>query len=147
MLAVACVCLLGASAAALSATPPRPAAPRGDHVDPEPPGAAAEVRGAAADARHFLDDYLRYLHGRLSATRIRCVAARLRAELAAAEVHASTVARRRPVRIAELHTQLVGHGAAHAWARVLDGADATLTITLALHRTANAWEVRDVGHR
>jgi hypothetical protein len=126
----------------VSATPP---ATTSGHADGEPVG--GEVRAASADARRFLEDYLRYLHGRLPASRIRSAAPPLRDELAATALHASDVARRRPVRIAELHTQLLGTTRAQAWARVLDGRDATLTVALALRRTARGWEVGDVTHR
>ena len=109
--------------------------------------AASDVQGAAAAARAFLETYLRYRQGRLAASGIASASAPLRARLAAQGTGRDRVARRRHTRTAELHTQVQPGGrAASVAARVLDGSDAILSVSLRLERAETEWEVSAVEH-
>jgi hypothetical protein len=144
-------CLFGAGvAAAALATPPERAAHPGSQRPPvaaDTPATSGEVRAAAARARGFLEDYVRYLRGALDPSQISAVTPALRSALARQAVHPSRVARRRGARVAELRTEIDDAGQARASARVLDGADTTLGISLTLQRTGAGWEVSDVTTR
>ena len=109
--------------------------------------AASDVQDAAAAARAFLETYLRYRQGRLAASGIASASAPLQARLAAHGTGRDRVARRRHPRIAELHTQIQpGSGAASVAARVLDGSDAILSVSLRVERVGAEWEVSAVEH-
>lgn len=146
-LAAACLSLIGVAAAVLASSP-RPTinstgAQPAPSSDPRP--AAVEVRDAAAQARRFLEDYLRYLHGRLAPSEITGASARLGAQLVRDTIKASRVTRRRQARIVELHTRLQGVSEAVATARVLDAPDTAFSVTVTLQRTAAGWRVSDVA--
>jgi hypothetical protein len=146
-LAAAYLSLIGVAAVVLASSPRPTVHPTGARPAPsgDPRPAAVEVRDAAAPARRFLEDYLRYLHGRLAPSEMTGATGRLRARLARETVKASHVARRRQARIVELHTRLHGPSEAVATARVLDGRDGALAITVTLHRTIAGWTVSDVA--
>lgn len=137
---MACACLAGVGIVLAHNTEQT-----ADREGPAPPRAgpeAGEIRAAAHVARAFVEDYLDYLHGRRTTCTGASVA--LQARLRDAPPHPSRVARRRRVRLVELHAQLSSSDSGHAVARVLD-ADTAFTIAVELRRGASAWKVTDVG--
>lgn len=137
---LACACLAGVGTVLAHSTQHR--AHREETAPPRTGPDARDVRAAAHVARAFVEDYLDYLHGRRRTCTGASVA--LQARLSDVPPRPSRVARRRRVRLVELHTDLSSGDSGRAVARVLD-AETAFTIVLDLRRGSGVWEVEGVG--
>lgn len=137
LVGLACLVLLSAAAAALSA----PLEP-GHRPASSDAAVPSDVRAAARTARAFSEDYLAWMTGHVRASKLAAASPVLRVRLGAERVRPSR-ARRRGRQITELRTDLTTPTTATATVKVT-GRDVQLRLTLTLVRTAEGWVVSDV---